>query len=182
VDGDAITELTPLRATLLADASVRAAAMLADARAEASITRASAEAEALRLVDAAREDGRRAAEAIARSERLAAARQARALVLQARSAREATARERALRAALAFRKRPEYGRLLEALETDCRRRLGAEAEIERDPAQGGGVRARLGSRSLDYTLPSLAEHALALALPKNDGFVAAATHGEPSRP
>ncbi|MGA7987580.1 MAG: hypothetical protein WCB51_04190 [Candidatus Dormiibacterota bacterium] len=163
-----MTELAPLRTSLLGDASARAAAMIAEATADAAAIRAAADAEAARIINAARDEGLRAAEATARSERLSSSRAARALVLGARRDRETTARDRALQAALDFRGHRRYTRLLDALEAEARRRLGAGVEIERDPQQGGGVRATRASRSLDLTLPRLAAQAVEQALRQID--------------
>jgi hypothetical protein len=42
----------------------------------------------------------------------------------------------------------------------ARRDLGADAAVEVDPANAGGVRAACGSRRVDYTLPTLADRCL----------------------
>jgi hypothetical protein len=102
----------------------------------------------------------RAAEATVQAQLIASRRAARALVLDAQHDVEAGARARAIAAAKAFREIPEYQRLLDNLEASAKRRLGSAAEIVRDGSDGGGVRARAGKRSLDYTLTSLAVRAL----------------------
>ena len=68
---------------------------------------------------------------------------------------------RARAAALALREEPEYPALLDRLAEAARRELGERAEIERDPLADGGVVARDGTRSVDYTLPALADLAIA---------------------
>src|ERR1035437_5695471 len=50
-----------------------------------------------------------------------------------------------------------YPELLQRLAAAARRDLGEDAEVEIDPPGLGGVRARAGSRRVDYTLASLAD-------------------------
>jgi hypothetical protein len=132
---------------------------VARARADAGATLANAAAAAASAIDQARGEGVRAAEATVQAQLIASRRAARMLVLDAQNDVEAGARVRALAAAMAFRERPEYRRLLDNLEASARRRLGTAAEIARDGSDGG-LRARAGRRSLDYTLNSLALRAL----------------------
>ncbi len=91
---------------------------------------------------------------------IASRRAARTLVLDAQHDVDAAARVRAIASAMGFRERPEYQRLLDNLEASAKHRLGSAAEIVRDGSDGGGVRARAGKRSLDYSLTSLALRAL----------------------
>jgi len=158
-----MTQLEPLRQSLLTAASARAAAAVADAQAEAATTVAAAQAAARKIIETARAEGERAAESRTDTELVAAERAARALVLDAQRAVEDEARTRAFDAAMALRQRPEYQRLLDSLEASARRRLGASAVIERDPDAAGGIRARLQRLSLDYTLTALVERALTRA-------------------
>ncbi len=51
--------------------------------------------------------------------------------------------------------------VVDELEEAAHRQLGAEAIITRDPEVGGGVVGRAGHQRVDYTLPTLAERALA---------------------
>ena len=155
-----MNQLEPLRQSLLNAASARAAATIAQARADATVTQAAAKARAAKIIAAARAEGRRATEARAQTQRVEAERAARALVLTAERGVEDKARTRALAAAMTFRHQPEYIKLLDTLEASARRRLGPAAEIERDPPDAGGVRARLGRRSIDLTLVSLVDQTL----------------------
>ncbi len=66
-------------------------------------------------------------------------------------------RRRARTAVLALRDDPGYPELLERLAAACRRDLGEQAQLEIDPPEAGGVRARAGTRRVDYTLIALAE-------------------------
>jgi regulator of protease activity HflC (stomatin/prohibitin superfamily) len=155
-----VNQLEPLRQSLLSAASTRAAATIAQARADATATRAAAKAAAAKIIAAARAEGRRATEARAQAQLVEAERAARALVLTAERGVEDDARTRALAAAMIFRHQPEYTKLLDTLEASARRRLGPTTEIERDPPDAGGLRARHGRRSIDLTLASLVDQAL----------------------
>jgi hypothetical protein len=155
-----VNQLEPLRQSLLSAASTRAAATIAQARADATATRAAAKAAAAKIIAAARAGGRRATEARAQAQLVEAERAARALVLTAERGVEDDARTRALAAAMIFRHQPEYTKLLDTLEASARRRLGPTTEIERDPPDAGGLRARHGRRSIDLTLASLVDQAL----------------------
>jgi hypothetical protein len=164
VGGDAVNQLDPLRQSLLNTTSAGAAATIAKAHADATMTRAATKATAAKIIATARAEGRRATEARAQAQRVDAERAARALVLSAERGVEDKARTRALVAAMTFRYQPEYTKLLDTLESSVRRRLGPTTEIERDPPDAGGVRARLGRRSIDLTLASLVDQALTGAL------------------
>jgi len=59
-------------------------------------------------------------------------------------------------AVLELRDAPGYEQLLDRLAKMARDQLGPDAELERDPPGVGGVLARAGSRSVDYTLATLA--------------------------
>ncbi len=170
-----MTELEPIRRTLISTASSSAAAMVAQARADATATLAAAEQAAARIIDTARAEGRRAAESRGLNELVVAERAARSVVLEAQDAVEAEARAQALAAAMSFRDDPDYSRLLDTLEANARRRLGGSATIERDPPEVGGIRARLARRSLDYTLPALVEQGLQTALVARESSPAIAT-------
>jgi hypothetical protein len=155
-----VNQLEPVRQSLLSAASTRAAATIAQARADATATQAAAKAAAAKIIAAARAEGRRATEARARAQLVEAERAARALVLTAERGVEDDARTRALAAAMIFRHQPEYTKLLDTLEASARRRLGPTTEIERDPPDAGGLRARHGRRSIDLTLALLVDQAL----------------------
>jgi vacuolar-type H+-ATPase subunit E/Vma4 len=134
----------------LADADREAAGRLAKARsdAEAILERASASGEAEGRIAVGRELARLHAEA-------------RAAVLGARRDAYDELRSRAHEAALGLRADPGYPELLERLAAAARRALGADAELELDPSQAGGVRARSGTHSVDLTLPVLADRCIA---------------------
>jgi len=159
-----VSQLEALRQSLLSAASARAAATIAQACADATVTQAAAKATAAKIIATARAEGRRATETRAQAQLVEAERAARALVLTAERGVEDNARTRALAAAMTFRHQPEYTKLLDTLEASARRRLGPTTEIERDPPDAGGVRARLGRRSIDLTLASLVDQALTGAL------------------
>ena len=142
-------------------------ALLADARASAERIVAQADGEARERVEAAR---RTAAELLGRARaegeaegRLVAAREAarqdalaRSQVLTARGEAYEELRRRARLAVLALRHEAGYRDLLERLAAAARRELGDDADLEFDPPDAGGVRARAGTRLVDYTLPALA--------------------------
>lgn len=109
------------------------------------IARARAEGEAAGRADAARA---LAGERFAAHLKLLAAQRAsyEALLAQARDA------------ALALRDEPDYPDLLQGLAAAARHDLGPGAELTIDPPGRGGVLARAGSREVDYTLVTLAEH------------------------
>jgi hypothetical protein len=169
-----VTELEPIRRSLVSAASSSAAAMVAQAQADATTTLAAAEQAAARIIDTARAEGRRAAESRGLNQLVVAERAARSAVLEAQDAVEAEARARALVAAMSFRDDPDYSRLLDTLEANARRRLGGSATIDRDPPEVGGIRARLARRSLDYTLPALVQQMLQAALVERQGSPAMA--------
>lgn len=131
-------------------AETQARAHVEDARrqAEETIARARAHGEAEGRVEAAHEEAQ--VRAFARMDVLAAQREAYDEL--GRRAREA---------ALSLRDEPGYEELLERLAGAARRDLGDGAELEIDPSGAGGVRARAGSRRVDYTLPVLADRCVA---------------------
>jgi vacuolar-type H+-ATPase subunit E/Vma4 len=64
-------------------------------------------------------------------------------------------------AVIDIRADPRYPALLDHLESEAREQLGRGAIIERDP-NGGGVVGAADGRGVDYTLPALADRALAV--------------------
>jgi hypothetical protein len=142
-------------------------ALLADARASAEQSVAEADAEARERIETAR---RAAADVAARARaqgeaegRLLAAREAarlaalaRADVLTARAGAYEELGRRAHTAVLELRHEDGYAELLARLAAAARRDLGDDADLEVDPPDAGGVRARAGTRLVDYTLPALA--------------------------
>jgi vacuolar-type H+-ATPase subunit E/Vma4 len=154
------------------DIHVAREALLEDARARAARRLAAADAETdQRIAAARREAATIIAQARARGEtegRIAGARDAAVQrsfahlkVLAAQRDVYDEFRRRARDATLALRDDPAYPALLDRLTASARRDLGDGAEIERDPPEVGGVRARDGTRSVDYTLPALADRAIA---------------------
>jgi vacuolar-type H+-ATPase subunit E/Vma4 len=127
-------------------------------RADAQVEQA--EAETAALIARARAEGEAAAELEAISELAQARRRARSLFLQAQRDVYEDVRRQVYAAADELRSTPRYADLVEWLAARAREVLGPDAEIERDPPEGGVV-ARSGKRSLDYTLPVLVERCLA---------------------
>ncbi len=150
-----------LRATLLEGAEAEARALLEDAdrRADAEAERSLADSE--QFLETAQAEGGVSGE-LQSARALALARaEARRLVLEAKAAVYEDFRSRALAAALGLRDdRAAYRRVLRRLEAEACRSLGEGAELEVDPPDGGGVRARAGSRSVDLTLPVLVERCI----------------------
>lgn len=131
-----------------AEADARACVEAARREADETIARARAQGEAEGRVEAAHEDARE--RALARMDVLAAQREA-----------YDELRRRAREAARGLREQPGYADLLERLAAAARRDLGDDAELEIDPPGAGGVRARAGSRRVDYTLAALADRCVA---------------------
>lgn len=147
-----------LRATLLEDAEAEARALLEDADRRAAAESELSVADSEQLLETARAEGDASGE-LQSARALALARaEARRLVLEEKAAVYEDFRSRALAAALALRDdRAAYRRVLRRLEAEARRSLGDGAELELDPPEAGGVRARAGRRSVDLTLPVLVE-------------------------
>jgi vacuolar-type H+-ATPase subunit E/Vma4 len=146
-------------------------ALLADATGEADGIRAAARDHVRSITDAAEQEI--AAEVAEIARRRSIAERAHADQLRARARAEARAellatREQVYRdllaavraAALELRDDERYPALLDRLEAVARDQLGADARVERDPPDRGGVVAVAGTRRVDYTLPALAERAL----------------------
>jgi len=154
-------KLEPLRDALLAEAQGEEKRRLAeiDHSCEEQLIRA--RARAAKLTARSRSDGERAAGQEARRRLGVAHRRARELRLAAQRTLLEELRQRALEAAIATRGDPRYASLLHRLERTARDQLGRGAEIEVDPPEVGGVHARAGELSVDYTLPALVERALA---------------------
>ncbi|HEY7561479.1 MAG TPA: hypothetical protein VH650_04820 [Gaiellaceae bacterium] len=151
-----------LRATLLADAEAEADAARAAGESRAEAERERAWTESSRLQERACVEGEAAGELESAREQALARSGARRLVLEARQAVYEDFRSLALADTLALRAdRKAYARLLDGLEAAARRSLGGTAEIDRDPADVGGVRARAGKRSVDLTLPTLLDGCVA---------------------
>ena len=152
--------LGAVREALLAQAALEADRLVRQAAHRAAAEVKEAEDETAALVRRARAEGEAAADLEAASELAQARRRARALVLGARRAVYDEVRRSAHAEALELRSAPGYAKLVERLASRTRDELGADADLELDPPEGGVV-ARLGNRRLDYTLPVLVERCLA---------------------
>jgi len=152
--------LEPLRAALLAQARAEAK----QARAAAATARhkrlADAREIARALIEQGALEGARRAEEEALRRRASARRGARELRLHAQRTLVEELGQEARREALALRTAPRYGELLERLSRLARAQLGAQAELTLDPPGRGGLLARAGSASVDYTLAALVDRVL----------------------
>jgi vacuolar-type H+-ATPase subunit E/Vma4 len=153
--------LEAARDSRLADAHAQADRIRAQADADAAARVADARRHADAVVESARAQGAAEGRLDARADEAGARVRARAVVLAAR--RDAYDElSRAARAAVVrLREAPEYPELLDRLADAARRELGAAAELDVDPPDAGGVRARAGSRRIDATLPALADRCIA---------------------
>jgi vacuolar-type H+-ATPase subunit E/Vma4 len=152
--------LDSLRTAFLAQAEADAARRRVEVESEYERRLAAARVEASSLIEQGKLEGRTAGEHEGARRRSAARRRAREVQLGARGVLYEELRSRASAEALELRSDPRYSPLLDRLVAAAQARLGAAAELERDPPDAGGVRARSGSRSVDYTLPALADRAL----------------------
>jgi vacuolar-type H+-ATPase subunit E/Vma4 len=150
-----------LRATLLVGAEREAESLVVSAEAHAAGERERVRADAEAAVGRAVAEGREAGELESARSRALARRRASRLVLEARRAVYEDFRREAVEAVLALRGGDGYSALLDRLSNEARKTLGEAAELEVDPDDVGGVRARAGRRSVDLTLPALAEGCMA---------------------
>lgn len=149
-----------LRATILAAAEREAEATADEAEARAADILDRARSERHALLEQAQAEGRRAGFLESARARAHARRRAGELVLAARQDVFERFRRDAHAAALALRSDEGYPALLDRLAADAGQALGEGAALERDPP-GGGVTARAGRRSVDLTLPALADRCIA---------------------
>jgi vacuolar-type H+-ATPase subunit E/Vma4 len=157
LSSEAEQALRPVRDRLLATARQDAEALSGAAREDAAgrIRRATAQAET--LLEQARAEGEaQAADAVAR-ELARAGREARTIVLRARADLADQVRSAARTAVVALRDDPGYPALRERLVAMALAALGTDAVVTEAP--DGGIRATRGSRSVDLSLPVLAERA-----------------------
>jgi V/A-type H+-transporting ATPase subunit E len=143
----------PARRSLLERERADAERLLAEADERAAEIVAQADADGQALVAQARGEGEAAASLEGAQEQAHARRAGRSAVLGARRELFDELRREARKAVLELRNDPA---LLDRLEALAREQLGDGAVITRDD----GVRAVDRSRSVDYTLESLAERAL----------------------
>lgn len=149
-----------LREALLAEADGEEKRHLADVDHTCELGLARARARAATLTARSRAEGERAAAQETRRRLGAARRRGRELRLAAQRTLVEELHRRSLDAAFAARDDPRYGDLLRRLAIRARAHLGPGAELELDPPGLGGVRARAGQRSVDYTLPTLVERTI----------------------
>lgn len=149
-----------LRATILAAAKRDAAATTDEAEARVAEILDGARSEGRALLEQAQAEARRAGLLESARARAHARRRAGELVLAARQEVFERFRRDAHAAALALRSDEGYPALLDRLAADAAEALGEDAEVERDPPDGG-VTAHSGRRSVDLTLPALADRCIA---------------------
>lgn len=149
--------LEPLRRALHTEAQAGAEERRDEVATSCDRIVAAAEAQGRQLATQGRLEGGQAAEREAGRRRAAAARRGREIVLSAQRRQLETLRREAREAVHRSRLDPRYPRLLERLEQAVRAQLGADAEVDIDPPDAGGVIGRHGSRSVDYTLPGLVD-------------------------
>ena len=152
--------LEPLRAALRAEADAEAEQRRDEVEEEGTRRLAEARVRADAIVEQARRDGVQEAERQARRWRASARRRARELRLEAERSLVDELRLRAYDAALELRTDPRYPELLERLSDAARSQLGTDVRLEVDPPEVGGVVARAGSMSVDYSLPALVDRAI----------------------
>jgi vacuolar-type H+-ATPase subunit H len=156
-----VDRLEPVRCALLADAHDEADRLLTAARTHAR-----------EVVDRAEQDVADAVADAVRRRTIASRAHADQIRARARAdahAEQLAARERNLQelrravrdAALRLRHDRRYPALLDDLQVMARAQLGPDARIERDPTPVGGIVATAGRRRVDYSLPALADRAIA---------------------
>ena len=153
--------LDALDSALRRSVAQRVESRIARARQDAETRMQRAQAEATAIERRARDEGEAAADAVAARARAALRRESTATVLGAERRALDELRARVRDAVLGLREAPDYPQLLDGLTARARARLGAGADVVRDPDGLGGVIAQHERRRLDYTLPALAERALA---------------------
>lgn len=152
--------LEPLRMALRAGAEADAGRGRAEVEDACARRLLEAETQAQALMARGRRDGEEAAAHERLRRRAAATRRARELRLEAQRTLVDELRSRACEAALQLKTDPRYPELLDRLSQIATAQLGAGAKLEIDPPEFGGVVARAGARSVDYTLPALVDRAI----------------------
>jgi vacuolar-type H+-ATPase subunit E/Vma4 len=153
--------LESLRTALLGEAETEVVRRCAQVDEACERRLAEAQAKAAELIEQARLEGVHAAAKDSLRRRGAANRQARELRLAAQRGLIDELRLRAVETALQLREDSRYAELLERVSRVARSQLGADAEVELDPPGLGGVMARAGTTSVDYTVPTLVDRAIA---------------------
>ena len=144
------------RDALLADARASAARIIDEADTEVGERLEAARRTAAEILDRARSQGEAEGRLLSSREEARRAALERSRVLVARGGLHEELGRRARSAVLELRREPGYADLLARLEAAARDDLGDRAELEVDPPDVGGVRARAGTLLVDYTLPALA--------------------------
>jgi hypothetical protein len=152
--------LEPVRIALLAEAESEAERRAGRADEQAAAQVRQAEEQKAALILRARTEGEAAAALEAASELAQARRRARQLVLEAQRAVYDDVRREAHATAQRLRSEERYRDVLDRLAARVGEELGADAEIERDPPDGGVI-GRLDNRRVDHTLPAVVERWLA---------------------
>jgi vacuolar-type H+-ATPase subunit E/Vma4 len=152
--------LGPVRDALLEDAAAEADQVAADANRDAALLVDGAERDAEREIERANRRGAQSAEVRAAGMIAQARGDAHQAILSARQDVRSRLHDAVHVAAQDLRADIRYQALLDELERLARGQLGADAEIERDPDQQGGIIAVADSRRVDYTLAALANRAL----------------------
>ena len=163
--------LAPLRERLLADAQATLSGILDAARDQAGVTRTAAEVEAVRIRAAAAAAGEETARSEAALRSARARRQGHQAVLESRRALRDEVGRRVRESAIALTADPRYPALMERLRARAVEVLGPDVVVTEGP--DGGLVAVAGSRSLDLTLPTLAEAVLGAMAPDVSGLWAA---------
>jgi len=153
--------LEPLRVALQAETDAEVQERLAAVDAVCARTLAEAEARAHELAREGRREGEGAAAKEAARRRATATRRARELRLQAQRRQVDELQVRSREAVLRLQDDSRYPELLDRLTRAAREQLGPDAEVEPGPTGLGGVVGRKGRTSVDYTLPALADRAIA---------------------
>jgi vacuolar-type H+-ATPase subunit E/Vma4 len=139
----------------------RVESLLARARRDAAARVERAQQEADADARRARAEGEATAALILERENARMRRDSATIVLDAKRAALRELRDRVHEAVRGLRAEPDYDDLLDGLTARARARLGSDAQVIRDPADVGGIIAEQAGQRLDYTLPALADRALA---------------------
>ena len=152
--------LGPVRDALLDDAEADVSHLLDQAHRDADSTRTNAQADINQQLERAR--GRAETSSRAHHQQLLtqARRQASAIIMEAQETARVQLITQLRDDAMRLRDDPRYPQLLDGLEAAARRQLGPDTIITRDPTVAGGIIGWDGDRSVDYTLPALAERSL----------------------
>jgi len=159
--------LAPVRAALLARARRDAQRLLTAAVEDAAAVLDAAGDEVLRIRDQAHAEATEYVASVLASQRARARREARTIVLRAQRAAYDQLLRRAREAVRQLRDDPGYPALLDRLAAMARAELGPDATV-REHAHGGVV-AEAGGRRISFTLPALADRALAELLASREG-------------